>query len=219
MLKLSAKIRRDTGKKAEKIRKNSLIPAVLYGPGMKNLYLEIDEKEFEKAYQQAGESSLIELLLDSKKFLVLIHALQTEPLTQKTIHIDFYRPKMDEEITVTVPVILEGVSEAVKSLGGTLVKNIHELEVRSLPQNLPHEIRADISRLRSLEDAILVKDLMVDEKIKILKEPDEIIAFASAPEKVEEELSKPMEEKVEDVEKVEAEKEKKEEEGEKEEKE
>jgi len=210
MVTLSAKIRKELGKKMKKARKKGMIPAILYGPKTENIPLEISLKEFEKVYQQAGESSLIQLQVDKKNFLVLIHALEIDLISQKPIHIDFYQPKLDEEITATVPLVFEGEAPAVKELGGTLVKNIHELEVKALPQNLPHEIRVDISALKTFEDAITIKDLAIPQGVKILKEPDETVVFVAELEKVEEELAKAVEEKVEEVEKVEEKKEKEE---------
>ncbi len=199
MVALSAKIRKDLGKKVKQARKKGIIPAVLYGPKIENISLEIDLKEFEKVYQEAGESSLIQLQVDKKDFLVLIHAVKIDAVSQKPIHIDFYQPRLDEEITATVPLVFEGQAPAVKDLGGTLVRNIHELEVKALPQNLPHEIKVDISKLKTFEDNILVKDLIIPKEVKILKTPDETITFVSEPEKIEEELEKPIEEKVEEV--------------------
>lgn len=219
MLTLKAKIRKDLGKKVKKLRKKGIIPAVLYGPKIENIPLEVDLKEFEKVYKAAGESSLIKLQIEKKDFLVLIHAVEINAISQKPIHIDFYQPRLDEEITVTVPLVFEGEAPAVKDLGGTLVRNIHEVEVKALPQDLPHEIEVNIEKLKSFEDSILIKDLIVPKEVKILREPDEIVALVTPPEKVEEELAKPVEEKVEEVEKVEEEeKEKEEVEGDEEEK-
>lgn len=229
MLTLSAKIREDFGKKVKNLRKEGIIPAVLYGPKIKNINLEIDLKEFENIYNQAGESSLIKLKIkkqisqekekdkadkSGKEFLVLVHVIEINPLSQKPIHVDFYQPKLDEEITVSVSLVFEGEPEAVKNLGGTLVKNIHEVEVKALPESLPHEIKVDISGLKTFENDILIKDLILPEGTKIMKDPQETVAFVAEPEKVEEELEKPVEEKVEEVEKVEEK-----EEGEKEEEE
>jgi large subunit ribosomal protein L25 len=207
MLALSAKVRKDLGKKTKTLREKDILPAVLYGPEIKSsLPLELDYKSFEKVYDTAGESSLISLEVNGKKFLVLIHELKRDPIEGKMIHVDFYQPRLEEEVEVTVPIIFEGESIAVKELGGTLIKNVSELEVRALPQKLPHEIRADIGALKTFEDHVLVKDLKLPEGVKTLKGPEEIIAFVSPLEKVEEELVKPIEEKVEEVEKIEEEK-------------
>jgi len=211
MLSLSAKIRKETGKKVKNLRSKGILPAVLYGPKTETLSLETDGKEFEKVLQAAGESSLISLEVDKKKFLVLIHAIEIEALSKKPIHVDFYQPRLDEEITAAVPLVFEGESLAVKESGGTLIKNIHEIEVKALPQNLPHEIRVNIEKLRTFEDNILIKDLVVPKEVKILKGPEEIVALVSQKQKVEEELKKPVEEKVEEVERVEEKKKEKEE--------
>ncbi len=217
MISLNAKIRKTLGEKVRNLREKGLIPAVLYGPKIENTPLEIDFKDFEKVYREAGESSLISLEVEKKKFLVLIHAIKLDPLSQKVIHVDFYQPKLDEEITANVPLVFEGEAPAVKELGGTFVRNIHEIEVRALPQNLPHEIRINADKLKTFEDSILVKDLIIPKEVKILKDPEETVAFVAEPEKVEEELEKPVEEKVEEVEKVEEGKEKEKTEEEKEE--
>ncbi|GAH91335.1 unnamed protein product [marine sediment metagenome] len=211
MLSLSAKIRKELGKKVKNLRKKGILPGVLYGPKIETRPLEIDLKEFEKIYKEAGESSLISLEIDKKKFLVLIHEVKLDPLTKKPTHVDFYQPRLEEEVEAMVPLVFEGEAPAVKNLGGTLVKNISEVEVKALPQNLPHEIKVNIDRLKTFEDNILIKDLIVSKEVKILKEPKEVVAAVSPPEKVEEELEKPIEEKVEEVEKVEEKVEEKEE--------
>jgi len=179
------------------------LPAVLYGPKIKTAQpLELDEKDFEKVYQEAGESSLISLKIGKENFQVLIHQSQKDPLSGTFLHIDFYQPILTEKTEVKVPLLFEGMAPAVKELGGTLVKNISEIEVEALPQDLPHEIKVDLSILKAFEDYILVKDLSVGDKVKILRTPEEIIAQVLPPEKVEEELEKPIEEKVKEVEKV-----------------
>jgi len=211
MLSLSVKIRKELGKKSKALRKKGILPGVLYGPKLKeNLLLELDEKKFEKVYKEAGESSLISLEVEGKRFPVLIHEIQLASLTGKPIHVDFYQPSLVKEVEVTVPLVFEGVAPSVRDLGGTLVKNIQEVTVKALPQNLPHEIKVNVEKLKTFEDNILIKDLIVPQGGKILKEPEEVVALASRPEKIEEELAKPVEEKVEEVEKVEEKKEGKE---------
>jgi len=214
MLTINAKIRKDLGKKTKSKNNAGKIPAVVYGHDIKNVNLEIDEVEFGKIFSQTGESSLVSLKVEgeSKERPVLIHDLQRHSVTDKIIHIDFYQASLKEEVEVSVPLIFEGVSLAVKDLGGTLVKEAQELKVKALPQNLPHDIRVDISSLNTFEDEITIKDLKIPAGVKVQKGLDEIVAKAVPPSKVEEDLEKPIEEKVEDVEKVEKEKKVKEEE-------
>jgi len=211
MLTLLAKIRQISGKKTKTLRKKGILPAILYGPKIKSSSLEVDSKEFEKIYQEAGESSLVSLEVEGKKIPVLIHEIQRDPLTDKILHIDFYQAPLEEKITAKIPLIFEGFSPAVKELGGTLVKVIHELEVKAKPEDLPKEIKVDISSLKIFEDILTIKDLKVSIGVEILKNPEEIVAEVFPPEKVEEELAKPVEEKVEEVEKVEEKAEEKEE--------
>lgn len=208
MISLNAKIRKETGKKTNALKDAGKIPAVVYGHGIKNVLLEIDYREFHKVFKETGESSLVELHVEGEKEKrpVLIHEIQKNPVTDKFIHVDFFQASLKEEVQVKVPLVLEGVSLAVKDLGGTLVKNISEIEVKALPQNLPHEIKVSIDGLNTFEDHILVKDLILPAGVKISAKPDEIVVSVAAPAKVEEELAKPVEEKVEEVEKVEKEK-------------
>ena len=212
MIKLSAKIRKEIGRKTNVLKKSGRIPAVVYGHKVKNVLLDVDYKEFQNVLSQAGESSLIELDIEGgseghpEKKPVLVHDLQKDSVTDEFIHIDFFQISLKEEVEVKIPLVFEGTSLAVKDLGGTLVKNISELEIKALPQNLPHEIKVSIDKLNTFEDHILIKDLVLPKNIKVLAKPDEIVVSVAQPAKVEEELAKEIEEKVEDVEKVEKEK-------------
>lgn len=205
MLTLNAKTRKIRGKKTKELRKAGLVPAVLYGPDIKPLDLEISDKEFTKIYHEAGENSLIMLHIEGQKVkaLVLIHDVQKEALFGKPIHIDFFQPRLTEKIEARIPVIFDGEAPAVKDLGGTLIKNINEIKVKALPQNLPKEIIINVGGLTSLEKMIKIKDVAVTEEVEILNDPDDIVAQVIEPEKIEEELAKPIEENVEEVEKVE----------------
>lgn len=208
VLKISAKIREELGNKNDALRAGGEIPVVLYGPGIKNYNLSVAEKNFESIYQQAGSSSLVSLEVAGVKeqFSVLINDVSCDPVSGKVLHVDFYQPDLTKEIEAKVPLVFVGESPAVKDLAGTLVKNISELALKALPQKLPREIKVDISSLVNFESSIAVKDLDLPEGVKTLKNPEEIVALAVEAQKVEEELEKPIEEKVEDVAKVEKEK-------------
>ena len=204
IIKLSAKIRKEMGKKTSALKDSGRIPAIVYGHKIKNVLLDIDYKEFQKVYNAAGVNSLIELSVDGEKEkrLVLVHEFQKDAVSDKVIHIDFFETSAKEEVEVKIPLIFEGTSLAIKDLGGTLVKNISELEVKSLPQNLPHEIKVSIDGLKTFEDRILVKDLILPKDVKVSVKPEEIVASVAQPSKVEEDLAKEIKEEVENVEKV-----------------
>lgn len=208
MISLNVKVREISGRRTNSLRKEGVVPAVVYGPGEKNLSLQVNEKEFVKVYKEAGESSLIELNIEGakEKRPVLVHEIQKDPVYGNIIHIDFFQASLKEEVEVAVPLVFEGVSFAVKDLGANLVKNMTEIEVKALPQNLPHSVTVDLSILKNIGDHILVKDLKVAGNVIILKKPEEIVAAATAVESVEEELATTVEEDVTKVEKVEKEK-------------
>ncbi len=208
MLTLKAQLRVEIGKKAKKNQQKGMVSAVLYGPGIKPQAIEAKLDDFKKVFKEAGESSLINLEIEKKKFLVLIYDVKHDPMNLAINHVDFYQPKLDKEVEATVPLIFEGVSPAVKDLEGTLIKEFQEIKVKALPQNLPHDIKVDISVLVNFESEIKIKDLMLPEGVRTVKEADEIVVLVAPPQKIEEELAKPIEEKVEDVEKVETKKEK-----------
>lgn len=203
MTTINAQKREVTGKKVDSLRKQGVLPGVLYGPEVENTPIELNAVDFSKIYREAGESSLITLKIGTKDYPVLIYDTKRDPMTSEFIHVDFYQPILTEEVEASVPIVFEGESLAVKELGGTLLKEIQELEVRALPQNLPHEIKVNISSLKTFEDEIKIKDLNLPENVSVDKDLNDIVAMVTPPEKVEEELEKPIEENVEQVEKSE----------------
>lgn len=208
MIKLTAKIREEVGRKTSGLKNNGRIPAVIYGHGIKNASLDLDYKEFAKVLKEAGESSLIEMHVEGEKEkrLVLVHDLQKDAVSDMYIHVDFFETSAKEEVEVGVVLVVEGTSLAVKDLGGTLVQYIHELDIKAMPQDLPHDIKVSIDGLNTFEDRILVKDLNIPKGVKVLTKTEEIVVSVAPPANVEEDLAKDIEEKVEDIEKVEKEK-------------
>ncbi|MDP3880941.1 MAG: 50S ribosomal protein L25 [bacterium] len=202
-MELSATKRDVLGRAVGKLRKEGKIPAELYGKGIENAHLSVDSKEFNKVFEEAGESTMIDLMVDGKKTLVLIQDVSEHFLTGDVIAIDFYQPKLDEEVTVSVPIVFEGESPAVKDLGGIFIPSLEELEIEVLPTEIPHEFKVDISSLKEIGDHITVKDIpMPSDKIKVLV--DENTAIASVIAKMTEEEDAAMSSAA-DVESVEVE--------------
>jgi large subunit ribosomal protein L25 len=193
MTSLTAKLRKQ---KSTALLKSGeiaeVIPAVLYGADIENMSLEIDRKSFAKVFKDVGET-LIDLDVEGKKYSVLIHDTQVNPLTQDLIHVDFYQPNLKEEVETEVPIELVGEAPALK-LGGTLIVNMKEISVRALPKDLPSKIIIDVSSLVTFEDEITAKDIKLPQGVTIeIENPEEVIAQVVEPENVEEELAKPIE--------------------------
>jgi len=207
-IELNADTRTVLGSKVKSIRNSGYIPAVLYGKGQEALNLQMPIKEFSKVLKEAGESTLVYVNVDGKSYPTIIHDVAKDPVKDYVIHADFYKVSLSEKIKTKVSVVFVGESSAVKDLAGIFVRNINELEVEALPQNLPHEITVDISSLKSFGDQILVKDINLGSDVKIETEADAIIATVQEPKSQEEldaELAAPMA-GVEDVKIIEKEK-------------
>lgn len=169
------------GKKIKSLRKEGLLPAVVYGAGENSKPIALNLKEFEKVWSKAGESSIIELEIGNDKKNVLIADVQRDPLKDTPIHADFQAIRMDEKIETEVPINFTGEAPAVKNLGGILVKVLHELEIEALPADLPAVLEVDISGLSNLDDRFLVKDLNLPKGVRVLAGPEEVIALVEEP--------------------------------------
>jgi large subunit ribosomal protein L25 len=195
-MELTAQIREKIGKGLNSLRREGLLPAVLYGQG-KNLSLQVNYNDFVKALKDAGESTLVKLRIEgaeagAEEKNVLIHDVKKEPIGDKIIHADFYEVSMSEKITAAVPLVFVGEPPAVKSLGGTLVKSINEVEIKALAKDLMREIDVNVGGLATFEDRIEIKDLKVPPEVEILAELDEVVALVLPPRK-EEEAAAPAE--------------------------
>jgi large subunit ribosomal protein L25 len=171
--------KRDTAQNNNTLRRKGVLPAVVYGRSEESTPIAVDAKTFGKLYHDAGESSVITLKGLGGDKQVLIHEVEFDAVSGAPIHADFYAIEKGQKVTVSVPLEFEGVSPAVKDLGGILTKVMHELEVTCEPQDLPHAVHVDISKLATLEDQIKVSDLPLPKGAEVSVDGDEIVAMIS----------------------------------------
>ena len=201
--KIKAQKREIMGKKVSQLRDQGMIPAVIYGHDFKSAPLQLDRHSFLKILNETGETTIIDLEVQGEKNeKVLIHDIAREPVTGEILHIDFYRTQADQAMVVEVPLVFEGISSAVKDLGGILVTSLKNIKVRALPADLPHDIKIDISSLKNIDDHIKVSDIPIIEKVEFLADAEEMVASIEAP-RSQEEIEALSEEVKEEVEKVE----------------
>lgn len=170
---------RDAKKSSKTLRNSGGMPAVIYGRSEEATAIALNLKDFQKIFKAAGESSVISLKGLGTDKDVLIKAVEFDAVLGTPIHADFYAIQKGQTVTVSVPLEFDGVSEAVKSMGGILTKVMHELELECEPKDLPHAIHVDISLLVDLDSQIHIKDLKLPASAKISAEPDEVVALIS----------------------------------------
>ncbi len=174
--------KRDNTQKLEALRKAGKLPAVFYGRKEKSTSITVPTAEFLKVWKKAGESSVIELKgLEGEEHQALIKDVDNDPVTGVFRHADFYVIEKGKKLRVKVPIEFEGVSMAVKELGGILVKVLHTLEVEALPKDLPQRVHVDISPLATFESQIHAKDLTLPAGVTLIAGLDEVVASVAKP--------------------------------------
>ncbi|MFA5020717.1 MAG: 50S ribosomal protein L25 [Patescibacteria group bacterium] len=182
-LKLTANLRQALGKQAANLRQAGKIPAVLYGHKIDNLNLELNYIEFEKTMELAGESTILDVVVDGREPLkALISEVQYAPVSGRISHVDLHQINMKEKINANVEIKFVGESRIVKEDGGLVIHNFSELEIRCMPTDLIHEIIVDVSVLKNFDDIITVADLKLPAALEIIgHEPEDVIAIAVKP--------------------------------------
>ncbi|PIP65373.1 50S ribosomal protein L25 [Candidatus Peregrinibacteria bacterium CG10_big_fil_rev_8_21_14_0_10_49_16] len=163
------------------LRRAGKVPCVVYGNQAAHAHLECKAADLLKAYRQAGESTLVELVIQDKKIPVLFYALDVDPVSDALLHADFYAVDMNKEVEATVPLTHEGESLAVKELGGVLVSPLDHVTVRCLPKDLPAEITVHISVLENFGTTVTVADLAIPAGVRILEAQDAVVAMVQEP--------------------------------------
>ena len=180
-MELTAATREKFGKQTGALRREGLVPAELYGRGLKNLHISVSAKEFAKVFREAGTNTIVTLAVGGEKHSALIHDVARDPLSGEPAHVDFYQVRLDEKITTRVPLEFVGEAPAVKAKGAALNKSMTEIEVEALPQDLPHSLAVDLSALDDIDKSIYVRDLAVPKGVEILVAGDTAIATATPP--------------------------------------
>lgn len=181
MIELNAQPRIILGSRVKSLRKKGLLPAVVYGEGIASKAIAVPFIDFEKALRQAGESTLVTLNVDGNAHNVLIHDVAYHATSDKPIHADFYAVRMDKLIRTTVPFMFTGESGVIKNDGGILIKVMHEVEVEALPNDLPHGLDVDLGLLSTFGSKVLIKDISLPSRVKMMADADEIVALVEAP--------------------------------------
>ncbi|MFN2520620.1 MAG: 50S ribosomal protein L25 [Candidatus Limnocylindria bacterium] len=185
--KLPVRPRTVLGKRVGRLRRSGVLPAVVFGGHADSVAVETDMRSFELGYRRWGNTTLLALDgLDGGEVSALVHGVSRDPRSGRLLHVDFQRVSLTEKTHADVPLHFMGDSPAVRTLGAVLVHAMDHVRVEAFPQDMPHQIDVDQSGLEQVDDAIHVRDLVVDASlVLVLDDPAELIVKV-VPARVEE---------------------------------
>jgi len=173
---LNAKDRSERGKNAaRRLRREGMVPAVIYGGEGENLAVAVDPKALQKVLREAGRNAILKLdIAGHGATNAILKSWQVDPIRESFLHADFYRIAMDVAIRVTVPIHVVGEARGVKVDAGILELVVRAIEVECLPGDIPGQIDVEVSDL-AINQSLRVSDLKVPEKVKVLVSPDQVV--------------------------------------------
>ena len=178
---LEAKKRDIIGKQVKALRREGLLPAVIYGSDIEPMPLTLNTNEVRQILSVVGANTLITIKIGKKEHLALVRDLQREVIKRDLLHIDFQAVSMEENITTTVPILVVGEAPAVKELNALLVTSMDFLQIEAKAKDLPDTISVDVSELAEIGDNIQVKDLVISGEVKILDDQELTVIVVAAP--------------------------------------
>lgn len=181
MIELAAQPRTILGKEVKKLRREGLVPAIVYGPGVEGTHsISVASKEIERIYTQLGKSAMLSLQVEGGVTRpVLIHDVQHDNTFRRLTHVDFLAPNMRVPMTVAVQVVLTGEAPAVREHDGIVVHGATELLVSALPDAIPGVLAVDVSHLGEIHAQLTAGDVVLPEGVTLVTSPDEVVVTIS----------------------------------------
>jgi large subunit ribosomal protein L25 len=182
---LTVRRRPTTGTRpVNRLRREGLVPGVVYGRNMEPITVAVNQRELMKLlHSRTGEHALVTLRLEEPKSWekpALVKAVQHDPVDGHVVHVDFHAILLTERLRVKVPVVLKGEPVGVKQEGGILEHFLREVEVESLPTEIPARVEFDVSALK-IGETVHVSDLVPPKNAKITSDPAGVIASVQTP--------------------------------------
>jgi len=176
-LKIEATKRDVLGKRNRFLRSQGITPAHLFGHSLESISLQCDTDELKKIVARAGTTRLVILKVAGEKELksVFVREIQKDVLGKHLLHVDFYQVRKGEKMTMDVPIVLVGEAPAMKGKGRMISRGITILSIECLPEKVPPQIEVDISGLLELEQAIHVRDIILDPDITVHIDPEQLV--------------------------------------------
>ena len=179
MLTIEVQKREVTGKKVASLRAGGVMPAVVYGKKQETTPIQMNERQFEALWKEAGESTVVSLKGLDGEVNALIYSVDRDPVKGQLRHVDFYAVEKGQRVEVEVPIDFVGTAPAVKELGGTLVKVMYNVTVDAEPTNIPSEVTVDISSLKDFDAQLVAGNVNLPSGVTLVTDAEEVIALAA----------------------------------------
>ncbi len=176
-VELVAEKRTTLGKQVKRLRREGMVPAVMYGRGFDSIPLQFDSRSLTQVLSHVGGSQLISVKIKGTKQpeTALVREVHRDPIRHDLLHVDLYRVTMTERLTAEVPLEIVGASPVIEEREGILLQGLSTVEVECLPGDLVDAIEVDLSELTEVDQAVHVRDLAIPAGIDVLTDPDEMI--------------------------------------------
>jgi large subunit ribosomal protein L25 len=176
---LEAKERNQVGKKVKFLRREGLIPAVIYGSAIESTPITLDKRETTLLFNKISGSTIITVKIGEREHSALVREIQKDYLKNELLHVDFLAVSLSEKLRTNISLTLVGEAPVLKEFEAIIVSGIDQVEVECLPQDLVDTIEVDISSLTEIGSAIYVKDLQKLNNVEIITDPEELVAVAN----------------------------------------
>jgi len=179
---LDAEKRAVLGRQVKQLRRDGLVPGVMYGHGFDPVHLQFAERSLTTLLSHVGGSQLVSIKIKGQKEpqMALVRDVQRDPIRGTVLHVDFYHVTMTERLRAEIPLLLEGESPALAANEGILLQGISTIEVECLPGDLVDAIEVDLSELTEVGHSVQVADLAIPAGIDVLTDPEEMVAWVTA---------------------------------------
>jgi len=182
-LELQAYERTVIGREVKRLRREGIVPGVVYGHGFESTPIQVRDIDLEKVIRKGAKTKLVDLHIGEgkkrKTTKVLMREVQRDPVKLSLVHVDFQAVSMTEKLRLKVPIRLIGEAPMVERNEAVLVQVLDEVEIECLPGNIPTHLEADVSPLDSLDKSITIADIQVPEGVEILADGEDVIANLS----------------------------------------
>lgn len=177
---IQAQKRTVKGKKVGALRRQGILPGIIYGRIGKDqidpIAIQLDLHDASQTIKKLTGSSLVTIEVEGEKYPAILREIQRDIILGTLRHVDFMAVSMTEKLQTSVSIELIGQAPAEINMAAVVVTGVSELEIECFPQDLPERIEVDATLLVDIDSAIYVKDLVLPENIDILTDPDELVA-------------------------------------------